>query len=168
MKKIIIKSLIVLTAFFAYSLYAQTSKNIKIEKKTIEKKIFDSISPKKSSDKVLNMIKTSDTIMLVSGNLLPFKKECHASYYADKFHGKRTASGAKFNMNGLTAAHKKFAFGTKLKITNEANGKSVLVTVNDRGPYVKGREIDLSKRAFMQIASSKGSGSVIVTIEELK
>lgn len=146
---------------------SNTSIAQKIKIKSIEKKINDSIAPAKA-DKVLTMIKTSDTIMLVTGKLAPFKKDCHASYYADKFHGKRTASGAKFNMNALTAAHKKFAFGTKLKITNEANGKSVLVTVNDRGPYVKGREIDLSKRAFMQIASSKGSGSVIVTIEELK
>lgn len=162
MKKTTLLVLTFLTVYFGNMLFAQKAKP-----KTVENIIKDSIAPAKA-DKVLTMIKTSDTIMLVTGKLVPFKKDCHASYYADKFHGKRTASGAKFNMNGLTAAHKKFAFGTKLKVTNEANGKSVLVTVNDRGPYVKGREIDLSKRAFLQIASNKGSGSVIVTIEELK
>jgi rare lipoprotein A len=162
MKKIKLLILLFSLLIIGFNIYGQKPKI-----KTIENKIADSIAPSKA-DKVLTMIKTSDTIMLVSGSLIPYKKDCHASYYADKFHGKRTASGAKFNMNALTAAHKKFAFGTKLKVTNEANGKSVLVTVTDRGPFVKGREIDLSKRAFMQIASSKGSGSVIVTIEQLR
>jgi rare lipoprotein A len=162
MKKTLLKTLLILSIGLGYTIYAQ-----KVKIKTIEKKIIDSIAPAKA-DKVLTMIKTSDTIMLVSGNLVLFKKDCHASYYADKFNGARTASGTKFNQKKLTAAHKKFAFGTKLKVTNEANGKSVLVTVTDRGPFVKGREIDLSKRAFMQIASNKGSGAVIVTIEELK
>lgn len=97
-----------------------------------------------------------------------YKTHAHASYYNDKFNGKRTASGKKFNNNKLTAAHKKFPFGTKLKITNERNSKSVIVTVIDRGPFSKKREIDLTKRAFMKIASNKGSGSMNVKIEVLK
>ncbi|GAA3780384.1 septal ring lytic transglycosylase RlpA family protein [Flavobacterium ginsengiterrae] len=97
-----------------------------------------------------------------------YKKNAHASYYHDKFNGRKTASGKKFNNNDLTAAHKKFNFGTKLKITNEINNKSVIVEITDRGPFIKGREIDLSKRAFMQIASNKKSGLVYVTIEILK
>lgn len=97
-----------------------------------------------------------------------YKTNAHASYYNDKFNGKRTASGKKFNNNKLTAAHKKFPFGTKLKITNERNSKSVIVTVIDRGPFSKKREIDLTKRAFMKIASNKGSGSMNVKIEVLK
>ncbi|RED19472.1 rare lipoprotein A [Flavobacterium cutihirudinis] len=97
-----------------------------------------------------------------------YKINAHASYYNDKFNGKRTASGKKFNNNKLTAAHKKFPFGTKLKITNERNSKSVIVTVIDRGPFSKKREIDLTKRAFMKIASNKGSGSMNVKIEVLK
>lgn len=101
------------------------------------------------------------------GKLKVYKKSVHASYYADKFNGKRTASGLKFSNRDYTAAHKKFPFGTKLKITNEANGKSVFVEVIDRGPFVRSREIDLTKRAFMEIASNKGSGSMIVTIEEV-
>lgn len=101
------------------------------------------------------------------GKLKVYKKSVHASYYADKFNGKRTTSGVKFNNRDYTAAHKKFPFGTKLRITNEANGKSVMVEVTDRGPFVKSREIDLTKRAFMEIASNKGAGSMIVTIEEV-
>lgn len=97
-----------------------------------------------------------------------YKTHAHASYYNDKFNGKRTASGRRFNNNKLTAAHKKFAFGTKLKITNERNKKSVIVEVTDRGPFSKKREIDLTKRAFMKIASNKGSGSMKVKIEILK
>ncbi len=97
-----------------------------------------------------------------------YKTNVHASYYHDKFNGRKTASGRKFDNNDFTAAHKTFPFGTKLKITNEKNKKFVLVEVIDRGPFVKGREIDLSKRAFMDIASNKKSGVVYVTIEILK
>lgn len=98
-------------------------------------------------------------------NLKLYKENAHASYYHDKFNGKKTASGVKFDNDKLTAAHKKFPFGTKLKITNEKNGKSVIVVINDRGPFVNGREIDLSKKAFMNITSNKNSGVVFVTIE---
>lgn len=93
------------------------------------------------------------------------KKNAHASYYHNKFNGKRTASGKKFDNNGYTAAHKKLPFGTKVKVTNEANGKFVIVEVTDRGPFSKLREIDLTKKAFMDLVSNKNSGSVIVTIE---
>lgn len=97
-----------------------------------------------------------------------YKKNAHASYYHDKFNGRKTASGKIFNNNNFTAAHKKFPFGTLLKVTNEANNKSAIVKVIDRGPFIKGREIDLSKKAFMNIASNKKSGLVYVTIEVLK
>ncbi|MFA9192591.1 septal ring lytic transglycosylase RlpA family protein [Flavobacterium sp. FZUC8N2.13] len=103
----------------------------------------------------------------VVGKLKVYKKSVHASYYADKFNGRRTASGIRFNNRDYTAAHKKFPFGTKLKVTNEVNGKSIYVEVTDRGPFVKSREIDLTKRAFMEIAANKGAGSMIVTIEEV-
>lgn len=94
-----------------------------------------------------------------------FKTKAHASYYANKFNGKRTSSGVRFDNNKYTAAHRKLPFGTKLKISNEENGKSVIVEVTDRGPFSRGREIDLTKRAFMEIASNKNSGSTIVKIE---
>ena len=70
-----------------------------------------------------------------------------ASWYGPNFHGKRTASGAIFNQNALTAAHKSLPFGSKVKVTNLSNKKSVVVTINDRGPFKAGRIIDLSKKA---------------------
>lgn len=105
----------------------------------------------------------NDTIEI--GNYKLYKQNAHASYYHDKFDGRKTASGTRFDNSKLTAAHKKLPFGTKLKITNETNNKSVVVEVTDRGPFIKGREIDLSKQAFMEIASNIKSGLVNVTIE---
>ena len=96
------------------------------------------------------------------------KKNAHASYYADKFTGRRTASGKIFDNKKYTAAHRKFPFGTKLRITNEANGKSVIVEVTDRGPFTKGKEIDLTKKAFMEIASARYGGHLKVTIEVMQ
>lgn len=99
--------------------------------------------------------------------LKPYKKNAHASYYADRFNGKRTANGSRFNNNSYTAAHKKLPFGTRVKVTNEANGKFVIVKITDRGPFVRTREIDLSKRAFMEITKNKGAGAMKVTIETI-
>ncbi|TWF44711.1 rare lipoprotein A [Chitinophaga polysaccharea] len=74
-----------------------------------------------------------------------------ASYYGDSFDGKRTASGETFRQRGLTAAHKSLPFGTRVTVTNVANGKSVKVRINDRGPFVAGRIIDLSHKAASKI-----------------
>ncbi|MBN8566128.1 MAG: septal ring lytic transglycosylase RlpA family protein [Flavobacteriales bacterium] len=93
------------------------------------------------------------------------KKGAHASYYADKFNGRRTASGERFDNQKYTAAHRTLPFGTKVRVTNEANGKSTIVKINDRGPFTKGRHIDLTKRAFRDIARHHGYGSMKVTIE---
>lgn len=109
-----------------------------------------------------------DSLFLANGKFKFYKKDAHASYYAGKFHGRKTASGKKYDQTKYTAAHKKLAFGTIVKVTNEANGKSVILEINDRGPFVKSREIDLSKRAFMEIAQSKSSGIILVTIEVLQ
>ena len=74
-------------------------------------------------------------------------QEGGASYYAHKFHGRQTASGEIYNENDMTAAHKTLAFGTTVRVTNLANGKDVVVRINDRGPFVEGRIIDLSYKA---------------------
>ncbi len=97
-----------------------------------------------------------------------YKEAVKASYYADKFHGKRTASGTKFHNYKLTAAHKSLPFGTKIKVTNPENCKSVIVEITDRGPFTKGREIDLSKKAFKEIAQHLGAGVIKVDIEIVK
>lgn len=109
----------------------------------------------------------SDSIYIDSSATVytPYMENAHASYYADKFNGRKTASGEKFDNNLYTAAHKTLKFGTKVKVTNTVNGESVVVTINDRGPFVKGREIDLSKKAFMEIAKYKLRGHLIVNLE---
>ncbi len=88
-----------------------------------------------------------------------------ASYYGKKFHGRTTASGERYNMNRLTAAHRSFEFGTRVKVTNLSNDKSVVVTINDRGPYAKGRIIDLSRAAASRIGMlSSGTARVCLKI----
>ncbi len=70
-----------------------------------------------------------------------------AAYYSNVFHGRRTASGERYNKNAYTAAHKRLPFGTRVRITNLENRKSVVLKINDRGPYKKNRIIDVSRRA---------------------
>lgn len=96
-----------------------------------------------------------------------YKNDVTASFYAEKFHGKRTSNGEIFNMNDLTCAHKSLPFNTILKVTNLSNGKSVQVRVNDRGPFVTGREIDLSKAAAKKIGMIT-SGTAKVKIQIVK
>lgn len=97
-----------------------------------------------------------------------YDKKAVACYYADKFNGKKTASGEKFSNSKYTAAHKKLPFGTKVKVTNTANNKSVVVTVNDRGPFSSGKDIDLTKKAFFEITDNKNHGTINVVLETLK
>ncbi|MEL6487108.1 MAG: septal ring lytic transglycosylase RlpA family protein [Pseudomonadota bacterium] len=74
-----------------------------------------------------------------------------ASYYGKRFHGRLTANGERFDMNAMTAAHKTLPFGTRVLVTNPANGRSVTVRINDRGPFIPGRTIDLSRAAAQAI-----------------
>ena len=74
-----------------------------------------------------------------------------ASYYADKFEGRKTANGEIFDQSKITAAHKTLPFGTSVTVKNLSNGKTVKVRINDRGPFVAGRIIDLSKKAAKKI-----------------
>ena len=90
-----------------------------------------------------------------------------ASYYAMKYQNRKTASGERFNQWSKTAAHKKLPFGTMVKVTNIKNGKSVVVKINDRGPFVKGRIVDLSGSAFSSIANFD-AGVINVKIERVK
>lgn len=80
-----------------------------------------------------------------------FEQSGTASWYGNRFHGRRTASGERYDMRGYTAAHKSLPFGTILRVTNLDNDRSVLVRINDRGPYVRGRIIDLSRAAAEEI-----------------
>lgn len=80
-----------------------------------------------------------------------FTETGQGSYYADKFAGRATASGVPYRPGRLTAAHNSLPFGTRIRVTNVRNGRSVKVVVNDRGPHVKGRIVDVSKRAAAKI-----------------
>lgn len=90
-----------------------------------------------------------------------------ASWYGPGFHGRKTASGERFNQHGLTAAHRKLPLGTKARVTNLDNGKTVEVKINDRGPYVRGRIIDLSKAAAERLGM-KDAGTTPVRLEVTK
>lgn len=95
------------------------------------------------------------------------KQNGQATYYAKKFHGNKTTNGEKFSLYEFTGAHRTLPFGTLVKVTNRDNGKSVVVRINDRGPFTKGKIIDLSPVAFEELASLK-KGVLNVSIEVLE
>lgn len=88
-----------------------------------------------------------------------------ASYYSDPFHGRTTASGEPYDKEALTAAHPKLPFGTRVKVTNLDNGRTVWVVVNDRGPFVEGRIIDLSEAAARKLGITEDDGTAPVRLE---
>lgn len=104
----------------------------------------------------------SDT--LTARRLMVEPEEGVASYYADKFHGRSTSSGERFNMNDRTCAHRWLPFGTMLRVTNLKNEKSVVVRVNDRGPWKHGRLLDVSKAAAIDLDMIR-EGTAKVRIE---
>ena len=89
-----------------------------------------------------------------------------ASWYGGKFHGRKTASGQRYDMHAMTAAHKTLPFGTRVRVTNLVNERSVVLTINDRGPFVKGRIVDVSMRAA-ELLRFKHQGTVRVRLEVL-
>lgn len=89
-----------------------------------------------------------------------------ASWYGPKFHGRLTANGESYDQMGYTAAHKSLPFGTILRLINPENGKSVIVRINDRGPYINGRDIDLSKGAAIALGSLN-SGVIKVNVQQI-
>lgn len=109
-------------------------------------------------------------LLILVGSCAPKITETgKASYYADKFNGRRTASGEIFRNRKKTAAHKTLPFGTQVKVTNLRNGRSVKVRINDRGPFVAGRTIDLSKKAARKIGMvQEGVGNVKMVYRKKK
>lgn len=100
-------------------------------------------------------------------NRAGFSESGQASFYADLHQNRKTASGELYRHGLKTAAHKTLPFGTRVKVTNIQNGKSVIVKINDRGPFVRGRIIDLSKSSFSRIGNTS-SGLINVTIEVIR
>lgn len=86
-----------------------------------------------------------------------------ASWYGEKYHGRKTASGEVYNMNAMTAAHPKLPFGTKVKVVSKIDGRSVVVRINDRGPFAKSRIIDVSRAAAKKL-SMISRGEIPVTL----
>ncbi|MCC9042024.1 septal ring lytic transglycosylase RlpA family protein [Myroides sp. M-43] len=111
----------------------------------------------------------NDSIVMAADaeeNFIVLDEDTQASYYHDKFTGRKTASGAVFNNKEYTAAHKSLPFGTKVKVTNLKNKRFVILTITDRGPFVKGRNIDMSKKAFSDLTDNVGRGVLDVKIEK--
>ena len=100
----------------------------------------------------------------VAGGETSFKQKGVASYYADRFQGRKTASGTRYDKKALTAAHKTLPLGTKVRVTNLINGETVDVEINDRGPHVKGRVLDLSRAAAQELGMTS-AGVVRVQVE---
>ncbi|ASG65393.1 septal ring lytic transglycosylase RlpA family lipoprotein [Idiomarina piscisalsi] len=101
------------------------------------------------------------------GNLIGKQESGKASYYAMKYQFRTTASGERYNHFADTAAHRTLPFGTKVRVTNIANSKSVVVKINDRGPFIDGRIIDLSRSAFGEIADLD-AGIIEVSTEVIR
>lgn len=99
-------------------------------------------------------------LLIPEAHAKPFQRGV-ASWYGPGFHGRLTANGERFNTNSLTAAHRTLPFGTRVRVTNARSGRSVIVRINDRGPFIKGRVIDLSKAAARAIGIT-GISHVIV------
>ena len=116
--------------------------------------------PKKEKNKSKSMGKSSY-------NPKKTKYRGISSYYGPKFHGKLTANGEIFDMYGVTAAHKEFPFNTMVRVTNENNGKSLMIRINDRGPYIDGRILDCSFGAAKKLGFvSDGTAPVKIEILE--
>jgi rare lipoprotein A len=102
---------------------------------------------------------------LLSSAAFAQSMEGDASWYGPGFHGRQTASGETFNQNALTAAHRTLPFGTQVRVTYEETGESVVVRINDRGPYAHGRVIDLSREAAEEIGLlADGVGDVTLEV----
>lgn len=113
------------------------------------------------------LIKINDELNALEDEVEIVHDKTIASYYHDKFNGRKTASGEIFSNNDYTAAHKTLPFGTKVRVTNLNNEESIIVEITDRGPFIKGRQLDLSKKAFMDLTHDKKRGLLNVKIEVL-
>lgn len=128
-----------------------------------------------SEEKVVDPALTNETVsnetetIVADRSLVEFldKGTMKASWYGPGFHGRKTANGEIYDQMSFTAAHKSLKFGTLLKVTNPKNGKSVVIRINDRGPYIHGRDLDLSKAAALELGLMR-KGVARMKIEEIK
>lgn len=116
-----------------------------------------------------NVVSVEEEIITADRSLVEFvdKGSMKASWYGPGFHGRKTANGEVYDQMSFTAAHKSLKFGTLLKITNLKNNKSVVIRINDRGPYIHGRDLDLSKAAALELGMVR-KGVARIKVEEIK
>jgi len=134
------------------------------EAEKIAKKVKQKAERSEKAEGRQNLVKDKVTVKKRDDGQPIIEQRGEASYYGPGFQGKKTATGEKFDQNERTAAHPALPLGTKATVTNLENGKSVDVKINDRGPYVKGRDIDLSKSAAKDLGMTK-DGVAPVKIE---
>lgn len=128
-----------------------------------------------NEDKIVEPVVTEDlgsveeAVVTADRSLVEFvdKGNMKASWYGPGFHGRLTANGEIYDQMSFTAAHKSLKFGTLLKITNPRNNKSVIIRINDRGPYINGRDLDLSKAAALELGMVR-RGVAKIKVEEIK
>ena len=121
----------------------------------------------KEADLKSELVKLNAELEALESEVETVHEETQASYYHDKFNGKKTASGDVFSNKNYTAAHKTLPFGTKVRVTNLKNDEEVIVEINDRGPFARGRQLDLSKKAFMDLTHNRNHGLLNVKVEVL-
>ena len=128
-----------------------------------------------NEDKITEPVVTKDSgsveeaVVTADRSLVEFvdKGNMRASWYGPGFHGRLTANGEVYDQMSFTAAHKSLKFGTLLKITNPRNNKSVVIRINDRGPYISGRDLDISKAAALELGMVR-RGVAKIKVEEIK
>ena len=158
----ILITLLISLAFCGY--VSSEEKNANQEAKKIAEKVKRKAELSEKAEGRQDLVKDKVTVNQ-SNNGQPIVEQVgEASFYGPGFHGKKTATGEKFDQNDKTAAHPTLPLGTKATVTNLDNGTSVDVKINDRGPYVKGRDIDLSKGAAKELGMTK-DGVAPVKIE---
>lgn len=147
--KLLLSALLI--AFVGFTI-VKSDNNIKIEEEFGDESLI--------ADEETNLVNTTMVDFISKG-------EMKASWYGPKFHGKSTANGEVYDQMAFTAAHKSLKFGTLLRLTNIKNGKSVVVRINDRGPYIHGRDLDLSKAAAESL-EMMNPGVIKIKVEEIR
>jgi rare lipoprotein A len=156
--------LVIFLMSLAFSGYVSSEdKDTKAAKKIAEK-VKRKVEHTEKAEGKQDLVKDKVTVNKGNDGKPVVEQVGEASFYGPGFHGKKTATGETFNQNEKTAAHPTLPLGTKATVTNLDNGTSVDVTINDRGPYVKGRDIDLSKGAAKELGMTK-DGIAPVKIE---
>lgn len=169
-------TLTVVTGFSVLTKNNETDNNVKVVGKELAyAEIATANNLSKDSSKInekeaelkSELIKLNAELEALESEVETVHEETKASYYHDKFNGKKTASGEVFSNKKYTAAHKTLPFGTKVRVTNLTNDEEVIVEINDRGPFSKGRQLDLSKKAFMDLTHNRNHGTLSVKVEVL-